>query len=193
MGRLDTIKAKLASLLVEVAMSVLKTDNGIFVYDGEEIAVDTALFVEDEEGNRTPAEDGTYTLEDERKIVVEGGKIVEIIEKAEETEEPTEETPEEEVAAEEIVETPEEEEVAPEGGEPKEEDNIAELKERVEVLEATVAELTSAIETLKTETLSKLSMSAAKPATVEFEQLSAVPKKTGDSKVDRFLERYGNK
>lgn len=183
MGRLENIKAKLASLLVEVAMSVLKTDNGIFVYDGEEIAVDTALFVEDEEGNRTPAEDGTYTLEDERKIVVEGGKIVEIIEKEEET------PAEEEVVAEEVVEETPAEEIA----EPTEEkDEVAELKARVEVLEATVEELVATIETFKTEMLSKLNMSAARPATEEFEQITA-PLKSGNSKVDRFLERYGNK
>lgn len=190
MGRLENIKAKLASLLVEVAMSVLKTDNGIFVYDGEEIAIDTALFVEDEEGNRTPAEDGTYTLEDERKIVVEGGKIVEIIEKEEETPAEDETPAEEEVVAEEVVEETPAEEIA----EPTEEekDEVAELKARVEVLEATVEELVATIETFKTEMLSKLNMSAARPATEEFEQITA-PLKSGNSKVDRFLERYGNK
>ena len=187
MGRLDSIKAKLAKLLIEVEMSQLKTDNGIFVYEGEEIAVGTALFIEDEEGNRTPAENGTYTLEDGKKIVVEDGKIAEIIEVEEPAEEEIVEEPAEEVAAEEVVEEP-----APAEEQPAEEekDNVAELTKRVEDLEATMAEIVAAMEALKTETLSKLNMSAAQPAEVEFENVKNT-NSTGFAKVDKFLERYG--
>ena len=66
---------------------------------------------------------------------------------------------------------------------------VEDLKKRVEELEATVAELVAVIEGLKTEVTTKMQMSAAKPITEEFEQ--STTKRTGDAKVDRFIERYG--
>lgn len=197
MGRLDSIKAKLAKLLIEVEMSVLKTDNGVLTYEGEEIAEGVAVYVEDEEGNRTPAADGVYVLEDGREMTVEGGKVASIVEKKEEEkpEEPTEEEPTEEepAPAEDVKAEEEPAEETPVEEEPKEDekDVIVELTKRVEYLEAAMEELIAAMEGLKTETLSKLNMSAAKPATEEFEQI-AKPKTTGDSRVDRFLQRFGN-
>lgn len=194
MGKMELIKTKLASLLIEVKCETIKTNMAVLEYDGE-LAEGTAVYVTDAETEeRTPAADGEYITEDNKVITVAEGKVVSIVEKEEEPEEtPAEDAPaEEEVAAEEIVEDAPAEEVAEETPAEEEKDDVAELKARVEALEATVAELTSAIETLKTETLSKLSMSAAKPITEEFEQVKVV-KATGNSKVDRFIERYGNK
>lgn len=195
MGRLDSIKAKLAKLLIEVEMSVLKTDKGVLTYEGEEIAEGVLVYVEDEEGQRTPAADGDYVLEDGRTVTVANGEVTSIVEKKEEEkpEEPTEEepAPAEDVKAEEEpapAEEPAEE--TPTEEEPKDDVKaIAELTKRVEELEKMVEELVAAMEGFKTETLSKLNMAAAKPATEEFEQI-AKPKTTGDSRVDKLINGW---
>lgn len=197
--KLQRIKEKLAQILVEeVQMSVIKTDKNVLSYDGDELIVGMPVYIEDENGERLTVEDGQYVTEDNKVITVADGKVVSIVEKEEEKEE------EEPKPAEEPAEEPKEDvkaEDAPEGTEgktgedaPKEEekDNIAELTQRVEVLEGLVKELVAAMELLKTETLAKMNMSAAKPAIEEFEQIKNA-NKTGDSKLDKFLSRYGNK
>ena len=72
----------------EQNLASVATDNGELLYDGE-LEVGTEVFVVDEEGNQTPAPDGDYALENGNVIVVAEGKIVEIVEYVE----PTEETP----------------------------------------------------------------------------------------------------
>ena len=95
------LKAKLAKAMLKESFAATKTDKAVLVYDAEELGVGTEVFVEDEEGNRTPAEDGIYTLEDGKRIKVTEGKVEEILEAEEETEaeetevEAAEETPEE--------------------------------------------------------------------------------------------------
>ena len=96
------LKAKLAKAMLKESFAATKTDKAVLVHETEELNVGTEVFVEDEEGNRTPAEDGIYTLEDGKRIKVAEGKVEEIIEpteeeaEAEETEvEAAEETPEE--------------------------------------------------------------------------------------------------
>lgn len=195
MGKLDLIKARLASLLVEVEMSTVKTDKAVLEYDGE-LAEGVAVFVTDAETEeRVPAADGEYTTEDNKVITVAEGKVVSIVEKEEEVvEEPTEEPKaEEEVVAEEepIVEEPIVEE--PKAEEPSElEAKVAELETALEDLKAKYDELMKKIEGMAEETQAQLEkMSAAKPAAEEFENTKTV-KKTGNQKVDKFLERYGN-
>ena len=188
------LKAKLASLLIEVKCEVVKTDRAVLEIDGDLIEGAAVYVTPEGAEERIAAEDGVYTTEDNKEITVEGGKIVSIVEKEEEKPEetPEESEPTEEVAAEEVVEeNPNDEEVAPESEEPKENETaekIAELTKRVEDLESAMATLTSSMELFK----NQLSMSAAKPIEEEFEVVKA-SKKTGDTKVDRFLERYGNK
>lgn len=97
------LKAKLAKAMLKESFAATKTDKAVLVHDTDELAVGTEVFVEDEEGNRTPAEDGIYTLEDGRRIKVTEGKVEEILEAEEETEaetevEAAEETPSEEYA-----------------------------------------------------------------------------------------------
>lgn len=124
MTEVASIKAKLAkALLGKVEMNAVKTDKAVLVYDGDELAVGVEVFVEDEEGNRTPAEDGIYVLEDGQRLNVAEGKIAEILEKEEEVE-------------------PEEAELA--------EDETAEYvtKEAFDALAAEVAELYKLIEAL---------------------------------------------
>lgn len=195
--KLSQIKAELRKMLLE--MSVIKTDKAVLSYEGEELKEGTEVFIEDEEGNRTEVENGEYVAEDGTTYVVDGGKIAEIIEpKEEETTEPeqTEEVVEEVIEAEETVEevaepeqteeTVEEETVEEEVTEP---DVVAELEGRVAELEGKLADALAKIEEL-VETIAKISV--AKPIAEEFEQVKTV-KKTGYSKVDKFMEKYGNK
>lgn len=196
MTKLELIKTKLASLLLQFA--TIKTDKAVLEYDGEELKAETKVFVVDENGERKPAEDGNYVTEDGKTIVVADGKVTEILEKEEEVEPVEEEKPEEVEAEEEVTEeTPAEEPTEEVVEEPKDE-----LNERLTVLETKVEELIAIVEKLveKTENdntavderLSKIEkMSAAKPVEAEIE-LSKTLKKTGDAKIDRFLERYGN-
>lgn len=95
------LKAKLAKAMLKESFAATKTDKAVLVHETDELNVGTEVFVEDEEGNRTPAEDGIYTLEDGKRIKVTEGKVEEILEAEEETEaeetevEAAEETPEE--------------------------------------------------------------------------------------------------
>ena len=192
MSKLDLIKTKLAKLLLQFA--TVKTDKAILEYDGEELAVGTEVYVTDENGERKPAEDGNYVTEDEKTIVVADGKVTEILEKEEEVK------PEEEVPAEEVVEAEDAETPAEEVAEEPTEESKDELADRVTALEAKVEELIAIVEKLveKAETdsvaveerLSKIEkMSASKRIEEEFE-ITKTAKKTGDTKTDRFLERY---
>jgi hypothetical protein len=95
------LKAKLAKAMLKESFAATKTDKAILVHETEELNVGTEVFVEDEEGNRAPAEDGIYTLEDGTRVKVTEGKVEEILEPEEETEveetevKAAEETPEE--------------------------------------------------------------------------------------------------
>lgn len=205
MSKLERIKAELAKMLLK--FETVKTDNGVLEYEGE-LAVSTDVFVTDTETEeRTPAADGEYVLEDGRTLVVAGGKITEIKEATEPETEPeqTEETePEqtEEVAAEET-----EPETEPEQTEETEPEQTEETTEEIPAIEKRIMELEKVVEELKEsykalaekvlkiveeaeEKFSKISL--AKPAVEEFEQAKSV-KKTGDAKVDKFMEKFGNK
>ena len=101
----------------EQTLEAVATDKGELFYEGD-LEVGTEVYALDLEGNQIPAEDGDYLLENGNVIVVAEGKVAEIIEFVE----PTEETPEE---------TPEEtEEVTALKAE------IAELKKQIETLKA---------------------------------------------------------
>lgn len=105
-----------AAFLKEFAVfASMTTDKGVIAWEGEEdIKVGDEVYIEDAEGNRTPATDDTYKTEDGLTIIVTDGKVAEIVEpeaEVEETpevaeeaaEETTEETPVEETPAEEKV------------------------------------------------------------------------------------------
>lgn len=192
--KLSQIKAELRKMLLE--MSVIKTDKAVLSYEGEELKEGTQVFIEDEEGNRTEVENGEYVAEDGTTYVVDGGKIAEIIEPKEEETAEAEETVEpeqtEEVVEAEVVtdETKAEEVVEPEQTEETvEPDVVAELEGRVAELEGKLNDALAKLEEL-VERIAKISV--AKPIAEEFEQVKEV-KKTGYSKVDKFMEKYGNK
>lgn len=187
MRKLEQIKLKLAKILLQ--FTSVKTDKGILEFDGEELAIDAEVFIVDENGERSKPEDGEYTTEDDKVIVVADGKVVEIKEKEEPIEEPTEEVVEEMEGEEPITE------------EPTVEEPTTDVEERLSALETKMSELFAMVEqilskmnadTEQVETrLSKIEkMSASKTIEEEIE-LSKKFNKTGNAKVDRFLERYG--
>ena len=77
MGKFNRFKAALLKAFAEFA--TITTDKGILAWDGDEdLKVGDAVYIEDAEGNRTPAGDGEYTTDDNKVIVVAEGKVAEI-------------------------------------------------------------------------------------------------------------------
>ena len=77
MSKLKKLKAALAKVFA--ALGNVTTDKGILAWDGyEDLKAGYKIYVEDAEGNRTPAEDGDYRTEDGKIIVVVGGQVAEI-------------------------------------------------------------------------------------------------------------------
>ena len=77
MSKLSKFKAALAKMLQEFGN--VTTDKGIISWDGDEdLKAGDPVYVEDSEGNRTPAPDGDYKTDDNKVIVVVEGKVSEI-------------------------------------------------------------------------------------------------------------------
>ena len=77
MSKLKKLKETLAKLLQEFGN--VTTDKGVISWDGDEdLKAGDAVYVEDSEGNRTPAADGDYKTDDNKVIVVVDGKVSEI-------------------------------------------------------------------------------------------------------------------
>ena len=77
MSKLSRLKETLAKMLQEFGN--VTTDRGVLSWDGDEdLKEGDSVYVEDTEGNRTPAEDGDYKTEDNKVIVVVDGKVSEI-------------------------------------------------------------------------------------------------------------------
>lgn len=74
-------KSKLARAILSILAEFgnITTDKGILAWDGEDdLKEGDLVYIEDEEGNRTPAEDGDYKTDDNKTIVVVEGKVSEI-------------------------------------------------------------------------------------------------------------------
>lgn len=173
------LKAKLAKAMLKESFAATKTDKAVLVHETEELNVGTEVFVEDEEGNRTPAEDGIYTLEDGKRIKVAEGKVEEILEAEEETE--AEET-EVEAAEETPEETPAEEYAT---------------KAEVEALATAVADLTAVVNDLIAKVDGTNEAFSARLAKVETAPAGKTPAEeyknervvtTGDAALDRKLQ-----
>lgn len=148
------LKVMLKALL-DLKMSEVITDKATLIYDADILEEGVEVFVQDPENadKVIPAEDGEYTIEEEKKIVVvKDGKVAEV--KEMETEETTEETTDttEVVEAEEIVETvetPAEDPIAEEVTEETETekrlseilDTVTELANRLSALEGKLTEM----------------------------------------------------
>ena len=173
------LKAKLAKAMLKESFAATKTDKAVLVHETEELNVGTEVFVEDEEGNRTPAEDGIYTLEDGKRVKVTEGKVEEILEAEEETE--AEET-EVEAAEETPEETPAEEYAT---------------KAEFETLATAVADLTAVVNDLIAKVDGTNEAFSARLAKVETAPAGKTPAEeyknervvtTGDAALDRKLQ-----
>ena len=77
MSKLSRLKAALAKAFA--ALGNVTTDKGVIAWDSDEdLKAGDSVYIEDAEGNRTPAEDGDYKTEDGKTIVVVGGQVSEI-------------------------------------------------------------------------------------------------------------------
>lgn len=77
MSKFSRLKAALARFLQE--MGNITTDKGVLSWDGDDdIKVGDSVFIEDADGNQAAAEDGDYTTDDNRVIVVSGGSVSDI-------------------------------------------------------------------------------------------------------------------
>lgn len=194
MSKLSVIKAKLAAILAQ--MSVVKTDKAVLEYDGEDLKAGMGVYVSNENGERTPAEDGEYTTEDGKIIVVKDGMVESITDPIAEVdgadEEPVEETPVEEVPAEEPKVEELEEPVAEE---PKEttEDAIAKIREEINELYKLVDSILDKIGETRDEADARFKkleqMSAAKPAEEVLEGSTEIKlTATSDKRAKRLEE-----
>ena len=141
----------------------ISTNEGLLIYDGENLEVGKEVFVEGDEG-LVPAKDGLYTYNNEI-IEVEGGVVKTISEK--EVEQPTEEVVEEvvETVEEQPTEQPMEEEPIVEGP------SIEELNAIIEEQKSVIEGLKAEIETIKAENeelKKKLEEPAAQSAEEDF-------------------------
>ena len=143
--------AKFKALFAKlVKMRTTTTDQGVIAWDGDDdLAVGTEVFVEDEEGNRTPAPDGVYTLTDGTAVTVADGKVAEIV--APEAEAPVEEPAEAPAEAPlEAEEEPQPEVENPENpGEEPEDEAIAGLRREMDEAYSRINELEEAVRELR--------------------------------------------
>ena len=169
---------KLKKMLL--SLSEVSTNEGLLIYDGDNLEVGDEVFMEGDEG-LTPAKDGLYTYDNEI-IEVEGGVVKTISEKEVEQ-------PEEEEVVEEVVETIEEK---PAEEEPSEESStiddlnsiIEEQKTMIETLKAENETLKAEIEDLK----KKLEEPLSEPAEEEFKNQKPIEK---ENKIDfsKYIKR----
>ena len=167
---------KLKKMLL--SLSEISTNEGLLIYDGDNLEVGDEVFMEGDEG-LTPAKDGLYTYDNEI-IEVEGGVVKTISEK--EVEQPKEEV------VEEVVETVEEKPTEP--TEPME-PTIEELKTLIEEQKAMIETLKSENENLKSEIedlKKKLEEPLAEPAEEQFKNEKPNEKET---KIDfsKYIKR----
>ena len=150
----------------------ISTNEGLLIYDGENLEVGKEVFVEGDEG-LVPAKSGLYTYNNEI-IEVEGGVVKTISEKEVEQpteepvkpveEQPMEEQPKEEPMEEQPNETPTEEPIV-------EGPTVDELNEIINEQKAMIEELKAEIETIKSENeelKKKLEEPAAQSAEEDF-------------------------
>lgn len=161
----------------------ISTNEGLLIYDGENLEVGKEVFVEGDEG-LVPAKDGLYTYNNEI-IEVEGGVVKTISEK--EVEQPTEE-----VVEEPMEEQPKEEEQPVETVETIEGPSIEELNAIIDEQKAMIEELKAEIEGLKTENedlKKKLEEPAAQPAEEDFKNQK--PNEKEEKKIDfsKYIKR----
>lgn len=167
---------KLARMLAK--FETVTTVDGLTMELPNGLNVDSEVFVENEEGELVPIQDGEYHVADVT-IVVVGGVIAEI--KQADINEPTEEPTEE---PETVVTEMQEEPTEPTTEEPETNTEVEELKQKVADLEAENAELKAKIEELE----SKL----AEPIEEPIEDVFKSVESKKEDKID-FTKYINNK
>lgn len=182
------LKVMLKALL-DLKMSEVITDKATLIYDADILEEGVEVFVQDPENadKVIPAEDGEYTIEEEKKIVVvKDGKVAEV--KEMETTETTETTDTIEVVeAEVITETPAEDPIAEEITEETEDDKrlveildtITDLSNRLAALEGKLTEMEERLSKVEGEPAAEPIENENKPAEEEVKasRLSYLKKK----------------
>lgn len=157
------VKIALRSLLMKCG--AVSTDKATLLFEGEELEIGTEVFVENEEGEISPAEDGEYVADGVTYVVAEG-KVAEI-RKEEEAAPEEEETPVEEAEEPEAepIEEPEpaEEAESVEDRVARLESAVGEIREGIEGLIEAVAALAARVESME-EKMKGLEEPAADPA-----------------------------
>lgn len=165
MSKKNRIMQALAKVLL--TLGNITTDKGVLVWDGEDdLKEGDKVFTEDAEGNRTPAEDGDYTTEDNKTIVVVGGAVAEIRDAEAEV------APEDETEA-----------VAADEDTPEETADTAVIDE----LRAAIEALRAEVDAIKEQLAGMQRMSAAKPASEEVKEMQRIVR-TGNARLDRLNE-----
>lgn len=184
------LKVMLKALL-DLKMSEVITDKATLIYDADILEEGVEVFVQDPENadKVIPAEDGEYTIEEEKKIVVvKDGKVAEVkeMEQAEETTEETTDTTEV-IEAEVVTETPAEDPIAEEVTEETETekrlseilDTVTELANRLSALEGKLTEMEERLSKVEGEPAAEPIEDENKPAEEEVKasRLSYLKKK----------------
>lgn len=164
MSKLSRLKAALAKAFAEFGN--ITTDKGVLAWDGDDdLKAGDSVYIEDAEGNRTPAEDGDYKTEDGKVIKVVDGKVASITD------------PAAEVAPEMEGETQEEIDALKSENES--------LKAENESLKAEIEKLKNALATAESEMTKLKKTPAAKPAHEEVKTGEKF-KKTGVKGLDNL-------
>lgn len=192
MSKLNAIKAKLAAILAKFA--VVKTDKAVLEYDGEDLKAGMAVYVSKENGERVPAEDGEYTTEDNKVIVVKDGMVESITDPVAEVDGADEEPKPEDAPVEEPVEEEKLEEEPVEEPKETEPTEIEKIREEINELYKLVDSILEKIGETRDEADARFKkleqMSAAAPAQEVIEggatdvKLSA----TSDKRAKRLTE-----
>lgn len=198
MSKLEKIKMMLSELLeieTNVEFASATSDKGVIFWEGE-LAEGVAVFVEDENGERIPAEDGVYQIGNAtEKVTIEiADGVIKSYEVEEmpvdepEQEEPVEdEKPEDEVSTEdeEPAEETQDEEPVVEEEKPVEDDKTA---TDIEILYGEIESLKTLVNALMERVAELEAKPAAMSAEQEFEQVNAKTKKTGASRYTQYLK-----
>lgn len=198
MSKFTRIKLELAKMLAK--FSDIKTDKAVLTWDSDEdLRAGMDVYVQDENREYKPAEDGEYVTEDGKTIVVKDGKVESV------TDPKAEVDPEEAAKAEvdaacgkrkvETAEEPVDPEVATDGDKETVTDaidaihrEINELYDIVDKLVKKVAELEGKSEATE-KTVEKMSkMSAAFSAEEQIEGKASIM--TGNPVIDKKLKNF---
>ena len=199
MSKLQRFKEALSKIMMECGN--VTTDKGILYWESEDdLKQGDEVFVEDAEGNKVAAEDGDYTTEDSKIVVVVDGKVAEIKDaEAEVAPEQPAEQPTEEANVQAAEEQPASEEAPaeqPAEEQPAEKDTEARLADLEKIVEAICEylgiiklekqeKLTEQMEAIRREIAELKAQPMAKPAHEEV-VASAQIKETGVKGLDRL-------